>query len=67
MASPELEQHDVSGPAVPGEAYQHRGQWVVIRCGAVVAAAAQIDELRGSDVVRPSDTLFHVPAHATRF
>lgn len=46
---------------VPSEAFAHRGKWVAIREGRVIAARATLGDLYRTPGVRDSDVSYHVP------
>jgi hypothetical protein len=57
-----MEDVTVSLAPVPSEAFEdHRGQWVAVREGVLVAAASDCEGLLSDPRVAGDDTLFHVP------
>jgi hypothetical protein len=46
---------------IPDEAFAHRGQWVAIREGRVIAARATLQDLYQAPEVKDSDVTCHIP------
>lgn len=49
-------------PPVSSEALEeHRGKWVAVRGGGVIASADTAEQLAADERVEPMDALYHVP------
>ncbi len=59
----------VSNPPVPEEAFErYAGQWVAVRAGReIVAAAETLEELRENPAIVETDAFFHVPESGSLF
>lgn len=62
-APPNEPEESVGIGPVPAEAYEHRGKWLALRRGSIVAIYDSEDELYADPVTsKPEVTTFHVPS-----